>query len=63
MKTLDLKAINPAELAPIPEIPESYGPRNAEEKRILARVQEALAGEFSPLDDSLFRDVPHFSKL
>lgn len=52
----DLSDIDPAELAPIPEVPESYGPRNAEERRILAKVQEALAGEFVPLDDFFFDD-------
>lgn len=58
MKTpkYDLLDIDPAELAPIPEVPESYGARNAEERRILSKVQEALAGEFVPLDDSFFDD-------
>jgi len=58
MKTrkYDLLDIDTAELAPIPEVPENYGPRNAEELRILEKVQEALAGKFVPLDDSFFDD-------
>lgn len=56
MQPLDLMALDPADLAPLPEVPESYGPRNAEERRILARVQAALAGEFVALDDSFFSE-------
>ncbi|MDC8758429.1 hypothetical protein [Janthinobacterium fluminis] len=42
MTSLNLKAIDPAELMPLPEVPESYGPRNEEEKRVHALVKEAL---------------------
>jgi len=58
MQALDLTAIDPAELAPIPEVPESYGPRNDEEERILAMVQESLAsGERIPMDDAFFAEI------
>jgi len=42
MSTLNLHTIDPAELMPLPEVPESYGPRNAEEQRIYQLVKEAL---------------------
>jgi hypothetical protein len=42
MPSRDLKAIDPAELMPLPEVPESYGPRNEEEKRVYELVKEAL---------------------
>lgn len=42
MTTLNLKALDPAELMPTPEVPESYGPRNEEERRIYTLVKEAL---------------------
>ena len=45
MKSLNLNAIDPAELMPSPEVPESYGPRNEEERRIYALIKEALDGD------------------
>jgi hypothetical protein len=42
MPTLNLNAIDPAELMPIPEVPESYGPRNDEDREVYALIQEAL---------------------
>lgn len=42
MKSLNLNDIDPAELMPTPDVPESYGPRNAGETRIHELVSEAL---------------------
>lgn len=44
MSSLHLNAIDPAELMPLPELPESYGPRDDEELRIYNMVKEALDG-------------------
>jgi len=42
MPALNLKAIDPAELMPLPEVPESYGPRNEEDREVYALIQEAM---------------------
>jgi hypothetical protein len=42
MTALNLQSIDPAELMPTPEVPESYGPRSEEEERVYALVKEAL---------------------
>jgi hypothetical protein len=42
MTSLQLKSLDPAELMPTPEVPESYGPRNEEELRIYNLVKEGL---------------------
>jgi len=42
MPALNLKTIDPAELMPVPEVPESYGPRNDEDREVQALIQEAL---------------------
>lgn len=42
MTSLNLKALDPATLMPLPEVPESYGPRNEEDRRVYALVKEAL---------------------
>lgn len=42
MSSLNLHTLDPAELMPLPEVPESYGPRNEEERRIYQLVQESL---------------------
>ncbi|WP_223879078.1 hypothetical protein [Chitinimonas arctica] len=42
MPTLNLKALDPAELMPLPEVPESYGPRDEEEQRIHELVMEGI---------------------
>ncbi len=42
MATLNLKSLDPADLMPAPEVPESYGPRNDEDVRVYAFVKEAL---------------------
>ncbi|WP_035055805.1 hypothetical protein [Andreprevotia chitinilytica] len=42
MPALNLKSLDPAELMPLPEIPESYGPRNEEEQRIDDLVMEGI---------------------
>ena len=39
---LNLKSIDPAQLMPIPEVPESYGPRNEEDMRVYVLVKEAI---------------------
>jgi len=58
MPTLNLTALDPAELAPIPDIPESYGPRNEEDERVLALVLEGLAsGQPLPMDASFFDEL------
>ncbi len=58
MQLLNLTAIDPADLAPIPDVPESYGPRNAEDRRVLALVQEGMAsGKPVPLDDDFFAEI------
>lgn len=58
MPAFNLTAINPADLAPIPDVPDSYGPRNDEDRRVLALVQEGLAsGKPVPLDDDFFAEI------
>ena len=42
MSKLNLKSIDPADLMPTPEVPESYGPRNQEDVLVYAFVEEAL---------------------
>jgi hypothetical protein len=42
MATRNLKSIDPAQLLPTPEVPESYGPRNDEDLHVHQLVQEAL---------------------
>jgi hypothetical protein len=42
MTALNLKKLDPAQLMPIPEVPESYGPRNAEDRRVYKLVKEAF---------------------
>ena len=42
MTSLHLTSIDSAELLPLPETPESYGPRDQEELRVYNLVKEAL---------------------
>ena len=42
MTSLDLQSLDPAELIPLPEVPDSYGPRDEEERRVYTLVKEAL---------------------
>lgn len=42
MTSINIKAIDPAELMPLPEVPESYGPRDEEDRRVYSLVKEAL---------------------
>lgn len=42
MTSINLKSLDPAQLMPTPEIPESYGPRNGEDRRVYKLVKEAL---------------------
>ncbi len=42
MSSLNLHAIDPAELMPLPEDPDTYGPRNEEERRIYQLIKESL---------------------
>ncbi len=44
MTTLNLKSLDPATLMPLPEVPESYGPRNEEDLRVYTLVKEAIDG-------------------
>lgn len=58
MFALDLTEIDPVDLAPIPDVPVSYGPRNMEEEMVLALVKQGLAsGPATPLDDSFFAEL------
>jgi len=50
---LNLHTIDPVELLPLPEVPESYGPRDDEEKRVLQLVKEGLeSGPVVAVDDA-----------
>lgn len=52
---LNLHEIDPAELAPIPDVPESYGPRNDEDEHVLKLVREGLeSGPAIAVDDAFF---------
>lgn len=52
---LNLHTIDPAELLPLPEVPESYGARNEEEEQILDLVKEGLeSGPVISVDDAFF---------
>jgi hypothetical protein len=42
MPALNLKDLDPAELMPLPDVPESYGPRDEEEQRIYDLVMEGI---------------------
>jgi hypothetical protein len=44
MSKLNLNSIDPADLMPTPEVPESYGPRNQEDVLVYTFVKEALDG-------------------
>ena len=55
MPALNLKAIDPAELMPIPNAPESYGPRNEEDQRVYDLVTAGLnSGEPIPVNTAYF---------
>ena len=55
MPTLNLKALDPADLMPIPDVPERYGPRNAEDERVYALVKSGIeSGAPLPVDDTFF---------
>lgn len=44
-----------AEMLPMPEVPEQFGARNAEEQRVLQLVQDGLqSGAVIPVDDAFF---------
>ena len=58
MTPLNLKAIDPAELLPIPDIPESYGPRNEEDQRVYDLVMAGLNSRPAiPVDGAFFRQL------
>ena len=55
MTSLNLHAIDLAELMPLPEVPESYGPRNEEDQRVYELVKEGIeSGPSIPMDDTFF---------
>jgi hypothetical protein len=55
MPVPNLKALDPAELMPIPDVPESYGPRNEEDQRVYDLVKAGLdSGEPIPVDAAYF---------
>ena len=43
MPSTNYQAIDPADLAPIPDVPDRYGPRNEEDERVLELVRRGLA--------------------
>ena len=52
---LNLHTIDPVELLPLPEVPESYGARDEKDKRVLQLVTEGLdSGPTIPVDDAFF---------
>jgi len=58
MPALNLKALDPAELMPLPDVPDRYGPRNEEEQRIYELVMEGLrSGPPIPVDDAFFHEL------
>ncbi|WP_035057779.1 hypothetical protein [Andreprevotia chitinilytica] len=55
MPALNLQALDPADLMPIPDVPESYGPRNEEDQRVYELVTAGIeSGEPIPVDESFF---------
>ncbi|NRR29085.1 hypothetical protein HSX11_02700 [Oxalobacteraceae bacterium] len=42
MTSLNLKSIDPVQLLPTPDVPDSYGPRNEEDVRVYKLVKEAF---------------------
>lgn len=42
MPAFNLKALDPADLMPLPEVPESYGPRSDEDREVCVLIQEAI---------------------
>ncbi|MBV1776277.1 hypothetical protein KSF73_11200 [Burkholderiaceae bacterium DAT-1] len=58
MTSLNLKSLDPAELMPLPDVPDSYGPRDEEEQRIYDLVMEGMSsGTPIPVDDAFFREL------
>jgi hypothetical protein len=58
MHSFNLTAIDPVELAPIPDVPESYGPRNEEDQHVLALIQQGISsGQALPVDDAFFAEL------
>ena len=56
MAHTNYKALDPAELAPVPDVPDRYGPRNEEDERVLALVRKGMAsGPALPLAEVLAR--------
>lgn len=45
MTIQNLRTINPAQLIPIPDVPASYGLRNAEDREVYRLVRKALDSE------------------
>lgn len=58
MRPANLATINPLDLAPIPDVPTQFGPRNEEDARVLELVLQGLAsGPVEPLDDAFFAEL------
>ena len=58
MQPFNIETIDPAELAPIPEVPETFGPRNEEDVRVLDLVLTSLSsGAALPLDATFFAEL------
>lgn len=55
MPISNFKALDPAELMPLPDVPESYGPRNEEDQRVYDLVTAGQnSGEPIPVDAAYF---------
>lgn len=53
-----MAAINPLDLAPIPDVPTRFGPRDEEGARVLELVLQGLAsGPVEPLNDAFFAEL------
>ena len=58
MPALNLKAIDPAQLQPLPDPPVFIGPQDDEERRVRDLVLEGLSsGPPIPLDDAFFAEI------
>lgn len=54
MAHTNYQALDPADLSPLPDVPDQYGPRDADEVQILQLVLEGLAsGPGIPLEEVL----------
>ncbi|MEB0140299.1 MULTISPECIES: hypothetical protein [unclassified Undibacterium] len=58
MQAFNLTTIDTLELAHLPKVPASEGPRNEEDSRVLALVLEGMSsGPALPLDEVFFAEL------